>query len=43
MDTYEATTKTYFFYETFHIFLKLTERHEGNDLWNWFKDLGLPF
>ena len=43
MEIYEATTKTNFFYETFHILLKLTERHEGNDLWKWFKDVGLPF
>ena len=35
--------KNYFFYGTFQIFLKLKEKHEGNDLCNWFKHLGLLF
>ena len=40
---FEGTAKTYFLDETFKIFLKRKERHEGNDLWNWHKHLGLPF
>ena len=43
MQIYEDTAKTYFLDETFKIFLKRKERHEGNDLWNWHKHLGLPF
>ena len=43
MQIYEDTAKTYFFDGTFQIFLKHKESHEGNDLWNWFKHLGLPF
>ena len=43
MQIYEDTAKTYFLDETFKIFLKRKERHEGNDFWNRHKHLGLPF
>ena len=43
MQIFEGTTKTYFLDETFKVFLKRKEMHQGNDLWNWHKHLGLPF
>ena len=43
MQIYEDTAKTYFLDETFKISLRHNERHEGNDLRDRVKHLGLPF
>ena len=40
---FEGTAKTYFLDETFKIFLRHKEWHEGNDLRDRVKHLGLPF